>query len=627
VRWMATIVLCLCMFSCKKGQRTREGFDVPLGSARLQNDQAVRVSERGTWAVVYEVPPDGIAIGGGIAFHVSPWWGWIEPQTRWPNRPGYTSFQSSRRGVSFDLVDGGHLFYVVGRVKGNMLQEGDEVHITYGDTSGGRYPEARGRADRYAEEREEFFLKVDLDGKGQYVPLAEQPGIRILPGLIAQLSIAVSPLVPLGDRPMVKMASLDHMDNFCSDGVGTVHLQIEPEGRKKTFPLREGISQIHWDPIPEGIYRFTGQLESDNLEQDIPIVGTSEWFVVKEWPHEYHLFCGDLHGHSSFSDGTGSVHDYYHYARHVSGMDVAALTDHDALGMIPMNEAMWEETMKVTKAIHDPGSFVTFLGYEWTHWTYGHSLVLFPGDQGSCWSSLSKDSDEPRKLWAYARDEGAICIPHHLGGGPVPFQVEFIDEEVTPVVEISSIHGVSDRRGAPCGIYGASTEDVYYWDVVRAGKQVGVVANGDSHNGHPGRKDPRAIVGGLTVFLAEDLTRDSVWSAIRSRRTCATSGSRGFALLRVNGVWQGGEIMSNEDLLIEMEAFCQSERFQVSLLLDGYVVQSFEGQGHHFMKTLRGSVKIPDGSCLSLHIIGEDHDQIWTSPIWFSIDDMHAIQG
>jgi len=161
------------------------------------------------------------------------------------------------------------------------------------------------------------------------------------------------------------------------------------------------------------------------------------------------------------------------------------------------------------------------------------------------------------------------------------------------------------------------TEAVYYWDVVRSGKRVGVAANGDSHNGHPGRRDPRAIVSGVTLLFAEDLTREGLWKALRSRRTCATSGPRGFALLKANSVWQGGTASQSGDLVIEIEAFCQSETFRVDLLLDGFAARQFEGRGHHFEATLKGELEFEPGSCLSLHCIGADEDQIWTSPIWF----------
>ena len=616
MRLVGAAVLCLALWSCKKENLEPLQGDVPTGTAKLSPDKPVHVSETGTWTVTYSVPEGGIVTGGGIALHISPWWGWTEPQSRWQERPGYTTFKTSRRGISLDLVDGGELCFVVGRLQGGSLSEGDQVTMVYGDTSGGRFPLAKGRADRYAEKEEEFFLKVDRNGDGIFTPLEKSPSLEILPGSVRKLSIVPPVVVSIGERVPVKVSCLDLQDNLCKSVCGRCFLRSKPEEDPIVVQIENGIGQTVLSGLEEGVYQCSGQFEMEG-EEDVLLSGESEWFFVAEWTREYDLYVADLHGHSSLSDGTGSPEDYYHYARWVSGLDAAALTDHDALGLVPMDDNMWMVVAQATREAQAPGLFISFLGYEWTDWTFGHSLVLFPGEQGTWWSHMEEASNEPDELWDMARERGAICIPHHLGGGPVAFQTEHIEEEVSPVVEICSIHGVSDRRGAPCGIYGAMPEYHYYWDVVRAGKKIGVTANGDSHNGHPGRRDPRAVVSGLTVLWAKELTRADLWQALSCKRTCATSGRRGFALLQVNGVWQGGVVPQSKDVVVEMEAFCQSETFQVHLLLNGVEARRFEGESHRFKATLEGDVAFESGSCLSLYCIGAEEDQLWTSPIWF----------
>src|SRR3989339_2261472 len=44
---------------------------------------------------------------------------------------------------------------------------------------------------------------------------------------------------------------------------------------------------------------------------------------------QYHIYWGDVHGHSSLSDGKGSPDDYFTHARDVARLDFAILTDHD----------------------------------------------------------------------------------------------------------------------------------------------------------------------------------------------------------------------------------------------------------------------------------------------------------
>jgi len=44
---------------------------------------------------------------------------------------------------------------------------------------------------------------------------------------------------------------------------------------------------------------------------------------------QHQVFWGDVHGHTSHSDGKGSLDDYFTHARDVSKLDFAMVTDHD----------------------------------------------------------------------------------------------------------------------------------------------------------------------------------------------------------------------------------------------------------------------------------------------------------
>jgi hypothetical protein len=68
------------------------------------------------------------------------------------------------------------------------------------------------------------------------------------------------------------------------------------------------------------------------------------------------------------------------------------------------------------------------------------------------------------------------------------------------------------------------------WDAIEQGHRVGVVCNSDGHKGRPGAEGPGAgsfgIYGGLTCALAESLTRESIFSALKARRCYGTTGTR-----------------------------------------------------------------------------------------------------
>ena len=70
------------------------------------------------------------------------------------------------------------------------------------------------------------------------------------------------------------------------------------------------------------------------------------------------------------------------------------------------------------------------------------------------------------------------------------------------------------------------------------GYRVGIVCNSDGHKGRPGASYPGAsqfgAYGGLTCFLTDDLTRDGIFEAMRSRRHYGTTGDRIHLEVRVS---------------------------------------------------------------------------------------------
>jgi hypothetical protein len=66
-------------------------------------------------------------------------------------------------------------------------------------------------------------------------------------------------------------------------------------------------------------------------------------------------------------------------------------------------------------------------------------------------------------------------------------------------------------------------------DAFAVGGRVGIAANSDGHKGRQGASHPGASLfgayGGLTCYLAKDLSRDALWDAMLWRRQYATTGA------------------------------------------------------------------------------------------------------
>lgn len=587
-------------------------------AAVLPNDDVV-VNSYGTWKIVYTVGKEGIDPGGGIAVHISPYWGWTPPQNRERNYPGYTTVATSNEKATLDVLIGSP-HYVVVRTREGPLAFGESITVTYGDTGGGSHPLAKAKCDRYAEDDEKFFIKVDGDGDGHFYPLAQQPRINILPGPAAILAVTAPSLVARNTPFTITIAALDHDDNRAKSYRGEVALSSSPEvSTIPAYPFREsdrGAKKIKCIIKEAGLYRITVEDRKNGFKAESnPILCTAE-------PLKENLYWGDIHGHSGLCDGTGTPDNYYQYAHEVAGLDIAALTTHDAHGFIPLDEdeATWSLIKSRTDYYYRPSEFVTFLGYEWTSWTYGHQHVLFlNSEEGVVCSSRDSQSSTPDGLWKCLQGREAMTIPHHVGGGPIPYDWNFYNAAFQPLTEISSVHGNCEFIGASKGIY-RPRRGHFVRDALARGYRPGIIASGDSHNGHPGRRDKGALTGGLMAVYAKALDRESIWKAFKNKRVYATSGARIILNMSINGHPMGETISwhDGDDLrVISGEVIGTDAIREIVIIKNDFDLHTIRGTGIKSTFSYRDKREVRGRDYYYLRVTQEDGEMAWSSPIWF----------
>jgi hypothetical protein len=168
----------------------------------------------------------------------------------------------------------------------------------------------------------------------------------------------------------------------------------------------------------------------------------------------------------------------------------------------------------------------------------GDRNVMFRGDVAALHRSSHAEVEDMRdaatdcfpvtELFSQLRDRDDVMLIPHIGGRYADI-VGFHDPALEPVVEIYSDWGR------------------FEWlleDALKQGYKVGVVANSDGHKGRPGASHPGASTfgayGGLTCVLAESLTREAVFDAMKARRCYAvTAAQRIHVELSVNGLPMG----------------------------------------------------------------------------------------
>jgi len=303
------------------------------------------------------------------------------------------------------------------------------------------------------------------------------------------------------------------------------------------------------------------------------------------------IYWGDLHLHSQYSDGCGTVTDGLEFGRDVMDLDVVAYTDHDTMGFfIPprlQRRRMRRRYVKATKdaveKFHDPGSFVTLFAYEWTKQPTvgGHLNVYFDSvEEAKLFDSISPESNSYEKLWARLRefnathDAEALTIPHHPAESTYPFDFSAVDydDELAPLVEVYSQWGSSERpadsgnhQPVLMGSGEVNEAGHYVQDALALGNRVGMTASSDYHGPHPGHSllhadshlpslrewrdqgigwgliwrvwNEPSYPGGLQAFYAPELTRDAIFESLRSRSVYGTSQpNRILVDFRINGV-------------------------------------------------------------------------------------------
>jgi hypothetical protein len=228
-----------------------------------------------------------------------------------------------------------------------------------------------------------------------------------------------------------------------------------------------------------------------------------------------------MHGQSEETIGTNSARRLAEYARDLACIDAMCHQGND----FQITAAFWRDLNALTREFDRPGRFVFFPGYEWSGNTaLGGDRNVVLRDEGrtlhrSCHalvedlSDAGQDALDVHDLHRRLRaEEGALCLPH-VGGRYADLRYAH-DRMLERSVEVHSDWG---------------TFDWLLMDAFAAGGRVGIAANSDGHKGRQGASHPGASLfgayGGLTCYLARDLSREALWDAMLWRRHYATTGA------------------------------------------------------------------------------------------------------
>ncbi len=234
---------------------------------------------------------------------------------------------------------------------------------------------------------------------------------------------------------------------------------------------------------------------------------------------------------------------------------------------------IWKELQELSRQHNQPGKFTTFLGYEWhgNRTYYGdHNVIYFDED-----NPLDDTWDLP-ELYANMKKRKALVIPHHTGYSlhHRGKNWDFFDNELSPVMEIFSIHGSSEGCNTPYPMennrsMGPRTSGGTFQDALARGYLIGVIGSNDGQ-GLPGRWGK-----GRAGVWAEDCTREAIWDALCKRRTYAVTGDRIILDFEIEGAPMGSVTKAGSFVDVSVSVIGSNAIDRIELLKNGNVVDTY----------------------------------------------------
>lgn len=527
-----------------------------MGRVVLSPAGDVTAGEVSSWTFTFTAGKYGIDEGGSFRIAWRSVSDWEAPQFDNPKGFAYTTAVTdgdadiSCSYASYIRPFGNSILF---QVRNGFLKEGDVVTIVLGDRSKGG---PGMRAQSFCEREHEFRFLIDPCGTGRYEELPGRPVVQIVAGRAHEIQAVIPGTVRVGEPFDCVVRSLDEFGNPTSLLEEKIRLNI-PEFEGSSIP-----DEVSLTKDCQGSVRILGLEVYEEGHFHVEIHTEDGMFAavsnascaVKE--PEYRLYWGDMHAQTSYTVGTGNLDDYYSFAREKAALDFTGWQGND----FEVDDIKWDSVREKTKQYNEENKFLVFLGYEWSGITPlgGDNNVFFKDDNehfypSSNWTANEnvdpgRNASPVSELWDIFSGRDDVMLIPHIGGRYG--NLDFFNPAFSSVIEIHSHHG---------------TFEWFAMEAMKRRMKVGFIATSDDHTCRPGLSYPLSgngksassafdVASGFTGVFAKDLTKESVWEAIRSRRCYASSFDRIYMNVLVNGHRMGEEFDSREELVLCLDA-------------------------------------------------------------------------
>ncbi|MHC4871289.1 MAG: DUF3604 domain-containing protein [Planctomycetota bacterium] len=631
---------------------------LPISTGSFEiGPHSVRCDKPYVLTVSYTVGKDGITEGGGLMIRAH------AAQFADPDGKKYLAVSCSNEKADFSLISKGYprvfittpdttrpnVNWHAAVLSGCDLAEGDVITFTVGTEKNPLTgPERR---KRFADTEIPVMCYLDADGTGKYITLSNSPTLDVTACEGENLHAYVRSTVRTGERIVPRGAVTDKFGNLveekpeievcvCDGSEWGKEISAPENGvvRPMVRTSLDGVEVRH-KPVQTTVTLQMGDVLPEPKINPVKTVGAGD----------NHIFWGDIHFHSNFSQDVmfqgieNTPDECYRYGRDVMGLDFACLTDHHEpvirtnlpvlqLGL-GLTEELWQKSKQITEEFNKDNEFVTFFGCEYRT-RRGDTNIYFRDCDNAPY--LPGQLDAIAQVHNYCRDLEFFSAPHlhpyshqyaTLAGWKWGFDV--IDSwqqeqgSFEPVMEVFSRHGRYEfynnqpHRSPKRGMTEGNSAQAH----LMRGHRFGLYAGSDDHWGRPG-------MDGLMAVYAPDLTRNSIFEAIKKRRVYATTNARIILEFHANDSFMGEECFSEDYTRIKGKVYGTDVIEKIEVIRDSRVIHTIEPGCEDAEFEFEDSMRVLGTCFYYLRVTQRDKHMAWSSPVWVTsrarLEDMHG---
>ena len=307
------------------------------------------------------------------------------------------------------------------------------------------------------------------------------------------------------------------------------------------------------------------------------------------------VYWGDLHAHTSYSDGAGPPYYALASAR-AAGLHFFSITDHGWW----LSSAEWAQTLTQTRQASAPGAFIALRGVEWTHRDGGHINIFNSDTLISRANPLFADLPQIYS-WLAANPEVIAQFNHPdptYGGTFFDFTLHPAAAQVLFLQEVGN--NAQDYM----------TYEPSFIQSNAAGWQVAPTNNSDWHRAGWGADSATR-----TGIIAPALTEPDLLDAIRARRVFATEDSNLALSLRAGEIWMGRTLAGVGPIALTVDVIDPDPEPVTLFLYDGsLLVATLPFPTSTTQWTV--AVQAQPGHFFWVKAVQADGDTAYSAPLW-----------